>query len=220
MEPKDKKKSKWETTGIDFAETGDPTNPQPSDWVKDADFTVTLPPRTEDHDLVSSYGQAVTKRAANVMLREKLRRVNEKLNKFAPNSEDERMKLLKEEDGLVIFSREVLSFVLCQPGCAGIKFYFCVNHEEERSLVFVGVDMAGNDIGEKRSIMDQDLNLNNPNEQSTQETTVQRSAIMEVGGPYKPPGSINKLYTYYDIVVDKSKQLGDFGDIVRQYLGI
>ncbi|MBD0295632.1 MAG: hypothetical protein ICV84_10625 [Flavisolibacter sp.] len=42
--------------------------------------------------------------------------------------------------------RNILSQILVQPGCIGIKFYNAYNEEGQKTLVYVGVDQEGNDM--------------------------------------------------------------------------
>lgn len=42
--------------------------------------------------------------------------------------------------------RNILEQVLAQPGCVGIKFYNAYNEAGTQTLVYVGVDVAGNDM--------------------------------------------------------------------------
>ena len=42
--------------------------------------------------------------------------------------------------------RNILEQVLAQPGCVGIKFYNAYNESGAKTLVYVGVDAAGNDM--------------------------------------------------------------------------
>jgi len=42
--------------------------------------------------------------------------------------------------------RNILEQVLAQPGCVGIKFYNAYNEAGSKTLVYVGVNAAGNDM--------------------------------------------------------------------------
>lgn len=42
--------------------------------------------------------------------------------------------------------RSILEQVLAQPGCVGIKFYNAYNEAGSKTLVYVGVNAAGNDM--------------------------------------------------------------------------
>lgn len=42
--------------------------------------------------------------------------------------------------------RNILEQVLAQPGCVGIKFYNAYNEAGVKTLVYVGIDNAGNDM--------------------------------------------------------------------------
>ncbi len=47
-----------------------------------------------------------------------------------------------------IIGKNIISQVLSQPGCVGIKFYNALNESGVRTLVYVGVDVNGNIITE------------------------------------------------------------------------
>lgn len=42
--------------------------------------------------------------------------------------------------------KDILTQILNQPGCAGIRFYNGINEKGEKTLVYVGVDAEGKDI--------------------------------------------------------------------------
>ncbi len=42
--------------------------------------------------------------------------------------------------------RNILSQILAQPGCIGIKFYNAYNEEGQKTLVYVGVNAEGSDM--------------------------------------------------------------------------
>ena len=54
----------------------------------------------------------------------------------------------KEVGGYTI-GRNILDQILAQPGCAGIRLYNALNELGQKTLVYVGVDAAGNDIMKK-----------------------------------------------------------------------
>ena len=45
--------------------------------------------------------------------------------------------------------KNILSQILAQPGCAGIRFYNGINEIGQKTLVYVGIDAAGKDIVKK-----------------------------------------------------------------------
>ena len=40
----------------------------------------------------------------------------------------------------------ILEQILSQPGCVGMRFYNGINEKGQKTLVYIGVDAAGNDI--------------------------------------------------------------------------
>ncbi len=42
--------------------------------------------------------------------------------------------------------RNIIEEILSQPGCAGMRFYNAYNEIGEKTLVYVGIDVAGNSI--------------------------------------------------------------------------
>jgi hypothetical protein len=42
--------------------------------------------------------------------------------------------------------KEILTTILSQPGCAGIRFYNGINENGQKTLVYVGIDSEGVDI--------------------------------------------------------------------------
>lgn len=51
--------------------------------------------------------------------------------------------------------KNILQQILSQPGCEGIRFYNGINEKGQKTLVYVGIDAAGNDIV-KKTVVDQD----------------------------------------------------------------
>lgn len=49
----------------------------------------------------------------------------------------------------VIVGREIISEILAQPGCAGIRFFDAINEEGRKTMVYVGVDASGKTMVEK-----------------------------------------------------------------------
>jgi len=45
--------------------------------------------------------------------------------------------------------RNILDQILAQPGCVGIRFFNALNEAGQKTLVYAGVDAAGNDIVKK-----------------------------------------------------------------------
>ena len=48
--------------------------------------------------------------------------------------------------------RNIIDRILAQPGCVGMRFYYGLNEEGQKTLVYVGVDAEGKDI-EKRTVI-------------------------------------------------------------------
>lgn len=42
--------------------------------------------------------------------------------------------------------RNIIEQILAQPGCVGISFYYGVNEEGKKTLVYVGIDADGKDL--------------------------------------------------------------------------
>ncbi len=42
--------------------------------------------------------------------------------------------------------KTILEEILAQPGCVGMRFYNGINEKGQRTLVYIGIDAAGNDI--------------------------------------------------------------------------
>ena len=45
-----------------------------------------------------------------------------------------------------IIGKEILTQILAQPGCAGIQFYYAINEQGQKTLVYVGLDQAGKQL--------------------------------------------------------------------------
>lgn len=100
--------------------------------------TATYPPkkltfRLADDTTVIGTGQPITLKAARQMIHSYWTRERNKNNLDANVSVD--------------FGKETLLLLLARANCAGIRFYFCINQDERESLVLVGIDDKGNDLG-------------------------------------------------------------------------
>jgi hypothetical protein len=42
--------------------------------------------------------------------------------------------------------RNIIDQILAQPGCAGIRFYYGLNENAQKTLVYVGIDADGKDL--------------------------------------------------------------------------
>jgi hypothetical protein len=45
-----------------------------------------------------------------------------------------------------IIGKEILTQILAQPGCAGIQFYYAINEQGQKTLVYVGLDQDGKQL--------------------------------------------------------------------------
>ena len=43
--------------------------------------------------------------------------------------------------------RNIIDQILAQPGCYGIRFYNAINERGHKTLVYVGIDQSGKDLG-------------------------------------------------------------------------
>jgi hypothetical protein len=49
--------------------------------------------------------------------------------------------------------RNIIEKILAQPGCAGIRFYYGLNEEGQKTLVYVGMDADGKDLVKRTAVM-------------------------------------------------------------------
>jgi len=52
-----------------------------------------------------------------------------------------------------VLGRNIIDQILAQPGCVGMRFYYGLNEEGEKTLVYVGVDAEGQDIVKTTVVM-------------------------------------------------------------------
>jgi hypothetical protein len=50
------------------------------------------------------------------------------------------------ENPAYYLGRNIIEKILAQPGCVGMRFYYGINTEGQKTLVYVGMDANGNDI--------------------------------------------------------------------------
>jgi|SRR5579859_5963329 len=50
--------------------------------------------------------------------------------------------------------RNIIDKILAQPGCVGMRFYYGLNEEGQKTLVYVGMDADGKDIVKKTVVME------------------------------------------------------------------
>jgi hypothetical protein len=67
---------------------------------------------------------------------------HEKANDFVKAYE----KACPDEASGYYLGRNIIDKILAQPGCVGIRFYYGLNDEGQKTLVYKGVDVNGNDI--------------------------------------------------------------------------
>ncbi len=90
----------------------------------------------------------------------------------------------------VLFNRRILSFLLAQEDCEGIRFYFAKNDDEEDTLVLIGTDTFGHDLGTDYSVSNQVHEINEGkklckslyNDKSPQQSDIEDTLIAEIGG--------------------------------------
>jgi hypothetical protein len=51
-----------------------------------------------------------------------------------------------------VIGKDIISQILAQPGCAGIKFYNALNEKGEKTLVYLGLNENGQEIVEYSAI--------------------------------------------------------------------
>lgn len=57
-----------------------------------------------------------------------------------------------EENAWVFIGRNILQQLLDQPDCAGIRYYHALNENQEKTLVYVGINSKGDVIAEYSTI--------------------------------------------------------------------
>ena len=50
--------------------------------------------------------------------------------------------------------RNIIDQILAQPGCAGMRFYYGLNEDGQKTLVYVGIDADGNDLVKRTVVME------------------------------------------------------------------
>lgn len=228
------KKSAWGATGLHYTpKDGNPITTFDEDtdqgewekdkgWIPDTPIEYKLPvPTTLD---VSSYGEPITSKAAIKMIKDgKWAKLRDKIQEARAAADQDQEKQMRYDRLLntplaVTFSREVLLFLLAQPTCAGVKFYFCTNHSGHQSLVLVGVNADNIDLGTKGSIVTK-ITEKAP-EQESKTAGKDRAAekedtlVFEVGGPK----SVKDYLDYFEQnKKNPAKPLDEFIQIVGEY---
>lgn len=49
--------------------------------------------------------------------------------------------------------RNIIDAILAQPGCVGMRFYYGLNEEGQKTLVYVGLDADGKDLVKRTVVM-------------------------------------------------------------------
>ncbi|HEY4107491.1 hypothetical protein [Puia sp.] len=57
-----------------------------------------------------------------------------------------------EREGYIL-GRNIIDQILAQPGCVGMRFYYGLNEEGQKTLVYVGIDANGQDLLKKTVVM-------------------------------------------------------------------
>ena len=53
-----------------------------------------------------------------------------------------------------VIGRNIIDEILAQQGCAGIRFYNALNENNQKTLVYVGIDVNGKDIVKKVIVLE------------------------------------------------------------------
>jgi hypothetical protein len=56
--------------------------------------------------------------------------------------------------------RNIIDKILAQPGCVGMRFYYGLNEEGRKTLVYVGIDAEGKDIVTQTMITENGVMMN------------------------------------------------------------
>jgi hypothetical protein len=58
------------------------------------------------------------------------------------------------ELGSYTIGRNIIDVILAQPGCVGMRFYNALNEGGQKTLVYVGIDVDGNDLVKRTVVME------------------------------------------------------------------
>jgi hypothetical protein len=155
------------------------------DYKPDKKVKYKLPKRKEIG--VAGLGHPITKMAANAMRKDFKDKLDAALLGLSDPKQKEIKSLFIDQ---VIYSKEALMFLLTQPDCAGIRFFYCIGAEGKPSLILAGVDNNEKILGEE--------NVINPTipikeEPDSQPVDLQKAALFEVGGNRTKSGIITRL---------------------------
>ena len=53
-----------------------------------------------------------------------------------------------------LIGRNIIELILAQPGCVGMRFYYGLNEDNQKTLVYVGIDSQGNDLIKRTIVME------------------------------------------------------------------
>jgi hypothetical protein len=172
-----------------------------------------LPAREEDDNKVSHFGRPISQNLANQLIKDlyidRFQKVASVFNDSAflnsinltltdsqqESLTDEVVKRLDDDQIYHIsFSKDVLTMLLSQSGCAGIKFYYCKGLKDESgerkpSLILVGVNDDDKDLGTDAGtdsiiFWDETPGHEIPTDNG-QQSKAQQTAAFEVGGTKK-----------------------------------
>ena len=59
-----------------------------------------------------------------------------------------------------VLGRNIIDQILAQPGCVGMRFYYGLNEEGQKTLVYVGVDAEGKDIVKRTVVTEKGIVMN------------------------------------------------------------
>jgi hypothetical protein len=64
------------------------------------------------------------------------------------------------ENHVYYLGRNIIDKILAQPGCVGMRFYYGLNAEGKKTLVYVGMDADGKDLVEQTMVMGNGVMMN------------------------------------------------------------
>jgi len=145
-------------------------------------------------------GKVVTKKAANAMILDYINDLGKASKKLVEKFTEDLHKDISEIDKAknafnaltpyvpqhVIFGKEAILSLLSQPKCEAIKFYFCIGPNDNKSLVLVGINKEGEELGTDGTFFNCD-EINEPDIKDADQSTTkgidrQETLLREVGG--------------------------------------
>ncbi|WP_188937517.1 hypothetical protein [Puia dinghuensis] len=76
---------------------------------------------------------------------------HEQANEFIETYKEQRQ---PGDLGGYVLGRNIIDQLLAQPGCVGLRFYYGINEEGQKTLVYVGIDADGQDLLKKTVVME------------------------------------------------------------------